>query len=360
MSPAADLVSLALAVFEPSMWLSAGLRLAVLDGSGVAFAGRAKHGSPVFCSSVKRAIIEAQVEQQLNDWLAHPTQGSMLRQTLLSFVPEEQVQALLRATWKIDASIIMTPYSAMFSCRSLSRVGRRQASRMMLVPLPQPFMETFLVRNTTKRLVPLRFQAFALRLLCGILPTRHMLHRHANWPDKYPTAIRRPHCVLCNDTAVMETTWHLFADCPKAIQGSDDPLSRIGRAMPAIDLVTSGISTSDGDEWTTEQEGVLWRLLLLTNTETGEGEVTWHGLSVGFDPSSGAAFPSAVAAWNPVFAAVGPFPASMFRVLGWQQASSSQKARRWLRSCADVSVRSMHSIWCRRNEVLMGTLCELE
>jgi hypothetical protein len=340
------------------MWLAAGLRLAILDASTASTAQGIGGIGPVICSSPKQAIIDAQLEGQLNDWLEHPTQGSMLRQTLLSFVPEESTRLLLSRTWDGVASQRLAGRSGWFTLRCLSRLQR--TSSCVAVPLPQPFIETFLVQNATKRFVPLEVQRFALRLLCGILPTRHMLHRHNSWPAKYPAFLQRPHCLLCNDTGVMETTWHLFADCLHAVQGRNSPLDLISLAMPPIDLVTPGISRSATGAPIASQQGILQTLLALTNGTPADSPEGWNGLSATFNPASGATFPDEVAQWNHVMAAVGLFPAPVFKALRWQQARASVQARRWLRRCVKACARSAHAIWCRRNEMLSAVLCHLD
>jgi hypothetical protein len=258
----------------------------------------------------------------------------------------------------LDSHNSLTGQCASFSLLSLSCVQRHGVRQQ--IPVPQPLVETFLVRNASKRLVPLALQSFALRLLCGILPTRHMLHRHDSWPDKYPAAVRHPFCLLCNTSQVMESTWHLFADCPKAIQGGDSPLRRVETSLPQIQLATTGISRSATDEEDASQQTVLLSLLTMTNNMHAGSLATYQDLSVSFDPVSGAEFPREVATWNHVFAAVGLFPAPVFQALRWQQASCSRSARGWLQRCTAVSARLLHAIWRRRNEVLLALLGHLD
>jgi hypothetical protein len=276
----------------------------------------------------------------------------MLRRTLVSFVPEEHIKLALMRTWNVESRNRLTGQRASFSLRSLSCVQRH--GERLQIPMPQPFLETFLVRNASKRLVPLALQAFALRLLCGVLPTRHMLHRHDSWPDKYPASVRRPFCLLCDSSEVLESTWHLFADCPKAIQGGDSPLRHIASLIPEIHLMTSGILRSATDAQDAQVD--LLTLLSMTNNMPGDSLACFQDLSAVFDPVSGAEFPAVVAMWNHVFAAVGLFPAPVFQALQWQQAACSRSARRWLRRCTAVSTRLLRVIWRRRNEVLLALL----
>jgi hypothetical protein len=257
--PAVDLVSLALSAFEPHMWQRTGLKLVLLDASNACMAQSTSCAGAVICSSTKQAIIHAQLEEQLDAWLKHPTQGSMLRRTLLSFVPEDHTRLLLSRRWNGYGSHRVSGQSAWLTLRNLSQLQRTRSC--VSVPVPQPFIDTFLVRNATKRLVPLELQRFALRLLCGILPTRHMLYRHDSWPDKYPADLRRPYCLLCKNSDVMETTWHLFADCSHAVQGGSSPLRQISMAMPRIDLVTAGILRSANDAPVPSQQNILHTLL---------------------------------------------------------------------------------------------------
>jgi hypothetical protein len=131
-------------------------------------------------------------------------------------------------------------------------------------------------------------------------------------------------------------------------------------AMPRIDLVTAGILRSANDAPVPSQQNILHTLLAMSNDLPANRPEGWYGLSAAFDPVSGAGFPGEVAAWNHVMAAEGLFPVAVFKALQWQQASTSVRARRWLRRCVKACVGSAHAIWCRRNEVLLSVLCSLD